>query len=447
MPTIESAEDITLHAKIALHVKFFDARILYTSDIGFASVYQATDPVWLDHSQLGSINDIVYRCHEFRTTRNDPDAASCLVLSDRVSARPPMPITDEACPVMMILWTLQARGWKYKMGTCTHCLTNVDRKVCDGRNTMRSKLYYMVLTRLSEMVKLTSSIPSGQSQLFYRLLLAGKRTEPNLSTDEYLALCGGKANLVPLPAPEEGVDVGVAPPPLLDDDEDLVLGVPGSPNRGRKRAKPSDNLLPRAEPSPKAARRKTEAKAPPPPLPPVADPPGPPPVAVAPPVGAGSRPGSSGDPGGGGGGEPGPPEPGVDTDSDDDLVFAGPVAAPQPKAARRPQNKRDAIGGGWVKFDSYVLRGKRYPNYTISCLTCPSKKCQKTLGATPDNCKIFGRIEVLAFLHAWRSTPITDPSKTRARHNPDNAAVVAYVEAHRAELERLVDECVAPGAA
>jgi len=273
--------------------------------------------------------------------------------------------------------------------------------------------------------------------LFYRLLLAGKRVEPNLPLETYVEMSGGKGALLPLPAPEVGVDVAVTPPPPPAVDEDLVLGIPDPP-RARKRAAPGDNPLEEELASPKAKPKKPAPRRVHPPV----EPPAPVPI-VAPPV---VEPGPGGGGGGGGGGGDAPPI-AIPEPDDEDLVVGVPVAMPEPRAAKRAHNVVDAIGGGWVKFDMYHNRKRKaaYPNYTLSCLTCPAKnKCKKTKGAWNDVTKKEERIETLAYLHAWRTTPVTDPGKTHARHEPEQADADGYLEAHRAELQALVDKCKEP---
>lgn len=312
---------------------------------------------------------------------------------------------------------------------------------------MRSKLYYMVLCRLPEMLKLSSSIPSGANQIYYRLLLSGTRVEPGLPDEEYLRLCGGEISLLPLPAPEAAVDGGaVESPAEFDDDPDLILGGEEPPEPKRTRPKQSENPLPLAERSPPAKRRKAAPK--PRVLVPVAEP------DVDPPFAGGGRPGSSGDAGGGHSAAPPPPppippspEPGSDSSDGSIILGLGFAPARSLRGQKRKKTPFAAIGGGWIKYDPNwkTPSGKVYPNFTIGCTTCaPGSNCKKTQGQTAEHSRRHGRIETIACLHAWRTTAVTDPAKSHARHTVPTEEVDAYIVAHRADLERLADAILGP---
>jgi len=443
MPTIETRTDVVLHGKIALHVQFLENRRPDATDVECASVYSASDPIWLDHSQLGSFKDIAYRLFRFQSVVPDEDRPGCLVLADRKHAAPGIPLMDESCPTLVLLWYLKKQNWSYQTSMCVHTLANIDTKVCDGRDIMRHKLYYMVLCKLQSVLTRTSSVPSTESQLFFRLLLAGKRIEPGLPIEDYITAAGGRGAVLPLPVPEPGVDDLPAPPEEDAGDEDLVVvgvGAPPPKPKGAPARKklPIDMPLPQAAPAPKPKPNPAPKPKPKPlPLPP------PVPVVGSPPAAGGGCPGPGSGGGAGSSGDGPPPLPPLETD-EDLVVVPGPPAAVEPRgrAQGRVLERVDAIGGGWFIFDNYSRKGKLYPNYTLNCLTCPrTTGCQKTKGASAANTARHGDIEPLAFLHAWRPTPIINVAHTHAWHDPSSSEVDAIVERHRGELEALVETC------
>ena len=202
----------------------------------------------MDPSHFGTFEDLCYRAYRFNTTQTDPDQPGVLVLSERTVARPTLPLTDEKCPVLMILWHLRAAGWHYAGRKCTHTLANLDDKLLDGRDTMRHKVYYMCLCRLQWVLERTSALPSDQSQLFYRLLLHGKTVEPDLPLADYIQLGGGRAKIKALPFPEPGIDAPLPLPAPPELDPDLVVAVEEpAKKRARPRAKASVVPLPKGE--------------------------------------------------------------------------------------------------------------------------------------------------------------------------------------------------------
>jgi hypothetical protein len=432
MHTILSFADPTLHAKIALLVQPMEVRTV-SEDGGVLSVFPTGVPSWVDHSSLGSFDDICYRLFRFAAVDQDETDLVCCILKDRCAARPLMPITDEACPVLSILWYLQSQGWKYASRKMVHTPANVGTLICDGRTPIRHKLYFMVLCRLRDRLRQSSSIPSDQSQLYYRILLLGKHVEPYLSKDLYEAMLGGKSNIAALPAPEDDEPAPVlAPVPPGELDDEVLVGVTeGEPPPKRKYTPPSSNPLPCVDEREPRRRRNQ------PPPRPLEDPP---PAIPAPPTPpAPGRPGSSGDPG------PGPAGPPVvDPGSDDDIVVAAVEGPPRVEDPGRipVQGARtaDAIGGGVLRWEMYTPpKGKPYPNYQINCLTCGGKRnCKKTKGSTAVNSARHGRLEALAFVHAWRTTAIRRPDKSHQWHDPTDAEVDAFVGEHREDLERLL---------
>ena len=381
---------------------------------------------------MGSFDDLCYRLFQFATAEVDADDECCLVLSDRRPARPAIPLTDEKVPVLMLIWYLQREGYRQINKTVIHTLENINAKIVDCRGPFRKKLYLMVICRLAHFLNMTSCIPSDQTQLFYRLLLEGKRIEPYLPLETYVEMSGGKGKIRPLPLPEEGVDVLPLPAPPEVNEDLVVAHAPPLPKKQRRRDKPSEVPLAKAKAVP---------------LPPTG-PPGPDPKPEEDPTvesGSGSEddgPSGSGRPGGSGGGEGGggapgtPGSPPVDDDDEDIVVAPRPTATAA--RVRRPDKPewRPAIGLGMCRFDPYTTpSGKQAPNYQFLCPHCPKiNRCIKTKGVSEENSKRHGEMEALAFLHAWRDTPIVNAAKTHRWHDPPDEEVDAFVEAHRDEL-------------
>ena len=204
-------------------------------------------------------------------------------------------------------------------------------------------------------------------------------------------------------------------------------------------------------PQPKKKKTKPSAV----PLPPAVEPP-PPLREPSPPGPEPGTPGGGGEGEGGGGSAPGTPP--VDGDlapggpgggggdaPDPDLVVAPAEPSEDVPARRRKKRHKDdlpgwepAIGGGHIAFDLYTTpAGKQYPNWKFLCNNPMHANCVKTKGSTEGNSKRHGLIEALAFLHAWRDVPITDPTKTHNGHPPTDEAVDAFVLAHKEELEEI----------
>ena len=100
-----------------------------------------------------------------------------------------------------------------------------------------------------------------------------------------------------------------------------------------------------------------------------------------------------------------------------------------------------AIGEGFVWYENYTapLMHRVYGNWTFHCTRegCPND-CKRTLGVIPRNCKKFGDLEPLAFLHAWRDCTI-DPRLGHRKSPVRDEDVKTFYEDHVDELEALRD--------
>ena len=100
-----------------------------------------------------------------------------------------------------------------------------------------------------------------------------------------------------------------------------------------------------------------------------------------------------------------------------------------------------AIGEGFVWYEEYTapLMHRVYGNWTFHCTRegCPND-CKRTLGVIPRNCRKFGDLEPLAFLHAWRDCTI-DPRLGHRKSPVLDADVKTFYEDHVDELDALRD--------
>jgi len=383
-----------------------------------------TDAYWTVPSRIAQFDAMAYRMQTWKQPLGVEDRPGHTMLCGVERAKPPMPITDDACPTISIVSFLQKKhGWIPVQNAVTH--TDLVHKEYDAREKVRMKKYYVVLAYLPKCLELTSSIPSQQPVNFYKCLLAGLHVEPHQGDRHYyLALnnhlkAKGKP-LLPLPAEESTPAALLAP----DDDDGIIVPQayqdpapkrrtgPGGRDRspGRAEAKAKPKALPPAVPPGLRITRGSGSSGDPPPI-----------VEPPPPIAA-----------------PTPP----DDDDDGIIVPQGPPPPPPevPAKRRKRANARDefqpGIGDALVLYDPYTTpQGKFAPNWI---LLCPRHAdCQKSRGVTESHCSRWGPIEPLAFLHEWIDVPDV-PGKTHASLWPQAARVGAFAEAHREELKEIV---------
>ena len=417
--------DIAHEAALALQVVFED-RWVPPGPVEMArprAPFQASpssDPVWVRPSTLGGL-DNWYKClFCWETCRSDQPG--CIVLQNPSHVRNTIPIMDETCPTICVCWALKKAGWIPVTRKCSH--TTLALGAYDSFDAVRLKSYYQVLFKLPSYLPLTSSIPSREPVLFYKLLLRQQRVEPGLGHPEYKRIMNELVKSGSLPLPLEWDDAAEQPEPILDagdgTDDVIVPSGPIQPPQPKRR---------RVEQPPGPCTRPGSSsdglpKAPPPLPPPPSE--GPTPVAKAPPpvcpgpgVGLGDG------------------EPGVDDDiivpssgvGDDDA----PVA-PVPRVPLRHVGWVAGLPGYRVRFDpEYTTpKGVQFKaNWQIKCVYpgCP-RGCHKTRSVTDAFTAAAGDIEPLAYLHKWTETP-ADENKTHGRTDPRQEEVVAMAEARR----------------
>ena len=99
----------------------------------------------------------------------------------------------------------------------------------------------------------------------------------------------------------------------------------------------------------------------------------------------------------------------------------------------------DGLDGARVCYTNYFdkQKGKYYRNYTITCGKHPG--CYKTRGITEARVNAGGKLEGLAFLHAWRQVewPTEGGKPTHRQEMPKAAQAREFLHSREEEL-RLV---------
>jgi len=432
MPTFESADDVSLTATLAVEVQpcsVHSALEPEAADEMVAEcvlVYCDGEPEWVKASSLGAVEVLSHQLQTYNKVLPSTQHEGCMVLSDMIRAKPHFDLLDDACPTLCIVHWLNQQKWTQRQGTVTHSLANDAVLQCDGRQSVRMKPYYQVLTVLSRCVPLTSSIPSTQCKLFYKCLLKGFRVEPGMGDGHYRDLLNADATrkgkrLIPIEPPE--------PPArraLLDDD-DIVVAGPAP--KAKPRAKPKGRDRGPAPLRPPLRAGPSVPEPPPiegPPVPPVSvdDPVPPVPKAKSgpptPPVI-----------------DPAPHEPIEDSPvriEDDSIVVATEEVVTPVYAPRTRHNWQPGLGDALIAYDLYEpVCAPAYPNWIMHCPR--HKDCSKSRKVSAAHTGRHGAVEPPAFLHAWLETDHSLPWRQAV---PTDEAVDAIVEAQRAGLEDIV---------
>ena len=431
MHTVQSADDVTRKMGLIFHVLFLD-RWLHpdVGDDGVVRVHSDSDAECVRACEIADFNDLAFHCSHYRSNRTDTENQYLTVLSDAEAAKPRFPITDPRTPTLAVAWHLKHLGWVGVGHACEHSVVPdlASNPEFDHRESTRMKFYYVVLTRLETCLPLSGGrIPSQQPIAFYRLLLLGKETEPDLGNKAYVlaynrALKDDK-NRGDLMEPLEDV----RPPP--DDDGFFIrpLGAPepkahpgghGPRGRGKNRgggggptgrgsggaAVPVENVPPGTGGAPGPSSL-------------------PPPTGIVCPGGA-------------------PPDPLV---GEEDFYIAPLVPEVAPKGKARPKKEQDkylwvdALDGCRASFQPYVdTKGKPSTNFVLKCPHHVS--CEKSRARIPAHEEHFGPIEELAYLHAWSriAWPTKPTMGTHRQETPSQAAVAEYARAHVEDLQAVL---------
>jgi len=426
--TVESADDPVLTASLAVNVQYQDRWPGAEESMGDArrAVFDDSDPEWCRPSQIAPFHRLRGHAREWKDGGGLQNYPGCVVLRDPKPLQPQFHALDDRCPTLDIFYRLKHRGWQpLESASVTHTTPAIGPM--DGRVALRMKAYYQVLYTIDDCMPLASSIPSQEPISFYQLLLRGKPAEPGLGDKHYIVELNADRKArgklpVPLPPDEE-------PRAIQNDDDDGLLYGQREPPPPKRKSGGRGPLTGGSGAASSGSAGRAHAE----PIPPVAPPvplPAPPlpPAGPDPPV------------------HPGPPIPvaPVHPEEDDGLLVGNPVPVPVPpppeaRGRRGPKRDwKDGIGGAKFVFEKFKKPdGTFYPNWIMLCQTCPGT-CHKTRGSIGRNVARYGEVQPLALLHAWLDMPAA-PGKTHADTDPSMAEVGAYVEAHRAELQELVD--------
>ena len=446
MPTIESHSMPVNIEKLAFCIQ--EASVRREEHPGgnvHVVIYADADPRWVKWSDLAPWERLYRSLTHYGSVEGAPDAddAGCLVLRNPEPVRCTLPLTDDKCPTLCILIELRRRGWRSTVARVVH--TGVEVGEYDSPEPGKMKLYFIALLDIERVMPIGAPrIPSDQPLSYYRLLLNGQSVLPALGDKHHQSVLKGVAAKAPMPIADDSdssSDYRRPPHPVakgaiawfpLGPDEETEEGDPSDP-RGLHRAADTEiaakTAKAKAPPKAKSSSSGAKAKAPPqkPPPAPKAAPPLPP-----------RSPSSS---------ESGRiPAKGVGAIA---------IAPPPPKAkaaAAADEADRvgaiDAIGGGKALYKEYMdpHTAKMYCNWRFYCphkgLPGHPPGCMRTLGVIPKHTSL-GVLEPIAFLHVWRDTP-ADLAKGHRKTPPPKAAVKAFLEEHRAKLQRMQDHFLTP---
>ena len=196
MPTIESHDDVAMINSFAALIQEVTPKPDIVFEGGGVVVFPDSEPLWKRLQDLGPFHVVRRSLTHYQQTGASAEHAGCVALRQPVRALPMHPVTDMRCPALSMLAALYRAGWRNVEGRVVH--TTLDVGPMDGREAVRMKPYYVVLLQLPVCLPLTSSIPSDQPLLFYKLLLAGTAVEPGRGHAFYLALQRGLPALEPV---------------------------------------------------------------------------------------------------------------------------------------------------------------------------------------------------------------------------------------------------------
>ena len=419
MDTVEAADDISLTAHLAIEIQ---PETPWNNPAGDGAatpdrvhVFPDGSPVWVSPLTLVNFKTWSGKLRIYKDIESGPEEG-IVTLSHPELARPPYGVLDDRCPTLAVIIHNKAHGWTGVPRQIVH--TSTDIGVYDSVEAIKWKPYHQCLAVVGRTMSLTTSMPSRELVAYYKLLLRGVKVEAGQANKDYLILLNQNKR-----RRNEAVDLLPLADEVPQGNDDGII-VPAPP---KAKAKASHSV---------PSRR---------------------------PI-AGSRPGSSGD--GGSTPLPAPPAPvgmprephcgggGLNTDGiigaapeppPPDGIIGGPQHARPSAAQRLPPDWVASLDGCCVAFKHYINPndGKHYKNWK---LWCPRHEqgdpCMKTKGELPKLVAACGPIGPLALLHAW--VPM-DPAQGRPRNSvtPAMPAIVAYAEAHRAELEEVLERAKA----
>ena len=231
MSVADPGAAVALQAGLAFLVSFLQHRAPEGAGAGGVvpgahHVYVDSPPMWVRPHDICPSESWYKRLYKWAAEPSDLPASILIRDSRLVYNR--IPYADEHCPTICVAWKLNRLGWAAVQRACLHDRSDVASY--DAYPAVKMKYYFQVLLSLGVCLDLTSSIPSRQPVLYYKLLLAGQRVEPGLGHDAYKLIWKRleQAGLVPAielppPSPDNIAD------PIQDENDDVALPAPGPP--------------------------------------------------------------------------------------------------------------------------------------------------------------------------------------------------------------------------
>jgi hypothetical protein len=192
-------------------------------------------PVWIRPGDMCAIQSWYSGLRKWATATSD--LQTCIVVRDPVLVANTLPYLHDNCPTVVIAWKLKRLKWVESQRRTVH-----DRNVIgvfDAYPAVKMKTYLQVLLTLQSCLLLTSRVPSRQPILFYRLLLLGRRIEPDLGNVHYVkawaALAAqGITPVLPIEPPSDS-DLPV-PVEDVGADDDVLMPSRPPPEAKKRRA-------------------------------------------------------------------------------------------------------------------------------------------------------------------------------------------------------------------
>ena len=242
MPTVFSADELSLTAHVAFLVQYAEERavsvdLVPAGETPPQQVYMSSDPVWVRPEEIAPFASWSAKLWRYESVTPSTEEA-CLVLAGKQRAVPMYTLLDPRCPTLSITFHLRRIGWCPVSRRIEH--TTLAIGDMDDAEAAKRKCYYQALVVLKACLPLTSVMPSREPQAYYKLLLRGVRAEPNQRAKDLQAILNGelaKKQKAPEPIPIEDL-----PPEAADSDEDAIK--PAGPAKDPKPPKPKSHSGP-----------------------------------------------------------------------------------------------------------------------------------------------------------------------------------------------------------
>ena len=233
MHTVQSADDVMVTEPFAVEVELLDT---WHDPEAIANdalrVFRESESAeWLAPDAIAPFKHLSEDLWRYKPLP-DLEHPACVILTDRESATPVLPITGPHTPTCMVVAALESQGWTPHPHLVTHTalMPPGGSANYDSRVAMRQKWYYQALATLPSTLPLCGgSLPSVHPVAFYKLLLRGEAVRPGMGAKYYTAVFNRSKKL----AEEEFEPVEAAPPniPLETAKSFLALSLETSAKR------------------------------------------------------------------------------------------------------------------------------------------------------------------------------------------------------------------------